>query len=210
MKMKTWVMAKQDLDVLDCKGLVPKGEIGYVKRNAHIKEENGDIQFPQTVYPFPLELLDIVSLPTVDESLNQLSKFYDHSVVSGKGWFSFPFSIDENKVLNYFKTLPNSNFYVRKYKSILKDLVNQMFDPNFDDASFKNDFSWINKWKYSNDKIYIQHQDKKTIADISRFSKEKIIDLIMDIQLISKKLIKSCAETEEWLQTREICEIYNR
>lgn len=222
--MKKWVQAKEDLDLKFgkdvYKGIVPKGEIGYIKRYPYIREEEGAIQFPQTVYHFPEHLIEEAKLPSVNEALKMIKSFeVPRENIRGRGWFEFSFNIPANLIPEKMYQRMTNRQVLIKFNKILKEQVMSLVDKQFDDASLQNDFHWIINWKFKDNKVMIQHQSKQYLDDMIVIGKNKtpsptedylfisnkdeLIDLSMDLQLISKKIAKAEKEVRQWIQTDE-------
>jgi hypothetical protein len=224
--VKTWVRAKKNIkegkDII-----VPKGEVGFIKRNAVIKEEEGAVMFPQTVKMLTKKSYEEIDMSFNDETfykaLTLIQKFEGHHC---KRAGLFQFNI---KMYNYeIPEAIHKGFSDRQIHERLSEELSyqlKMFvDRKYSDVALQNDFKWLYDWwtsgrlggwlildhadKLDSSFLKYRYQDLKSQEEAGEEVAEEIerivgeaVDLSLDLALISKKVKRAVQLTTEYVST---------
>lgn len=210
---KKWVTAKKDLAVAG--KIIPKGTLGFIKENAHVKEEEGAVQFPQTVAHFKkrdLEILDTSDLD-IDTLLESIEVFQGH-YCKRDGEFQFNIKLYGQDIPQRVRDNFDDGQIYMELSLILGDMLQSFVDKRKDDASLQADFPWIKYWRQegrSGGWLVIRHvndlsaevlrdqweeakfdmeeaESNSAELDVVEGIESAIIDLALDLQLIKERV----------------------
>lgn len=124
---------------------IPKGSVGFIKENAHMKEEEGHVQFLMSVLEVPEEDLQEADMPSTEQALEMLKEFKGHHCSEGQYQFNI-------KMYGHWEAseralqLASDEEINAEYYEILENELRCFVDKEYCDSTLVYDFPWIDKW----------------------------------------------------------------